>query len=136
MHDVHRAVIVAVLSVRVMQVAADEIVGMVAVRHRLMAAAGAVLMSGLVRFARVSRSAVRRVDPRNRQRVLIHVISVPVVQMAVVQVVHVPVVPDRGVPAAGAIYVRVPLMDRMKMAVSHESSRYLDLPRPGRLQSY
>jgi hypothetical protein len=52
-------VIVAVVAVRVMEVAADAVVCVITVRNRLMAAAGAVDMAGLVPAAAMVRHASR-----------------------------------------------------------------------------
>src|SRR5262245_31942573 len=56
-----RAVVVAVIAVRVVQVAADEVVGVVAVRHRLVAATRAMPMALVVLAAVVARGAGSRV---------------------------------------------------------------------------
>jgi hypothetical protein len=50
-------VVVAVVAVRVMKVAADPVVHVVAVRHRLMAASGPVDMARLVPAAAMVRRA-------------------------------------------------------------------------------
>ena len=55
-----RAVVVAVVPVRVVQVTVDEIVDVIAMRHRLVPATGAVLVAGLVPAAlMLGRAAVR-----------------------------------------------------------------------------
>src|SRR5439155_1284652 len=60
------AVVVAVVAVRVVEVAVDEVVGVVAVRHGLVAAAGAVDVAGRVPAAGVARGAGVRVGPGGR----------------------------------------------------------------------
>lgn len=47
------AVVVAVAAVRVVQVAADQVVDMTAVRHRMVVARAAVLVGGVVAAARM-----------------------------------------------------------------------------------
>jgi hypothetical protein len=59
----HRAVVVAVVPVRVVQVAVDQVVEMAPVRHRLVATAGAVAMRGVMAGAAVGRRAAVRVAP-------------------------------------------------------------------------
>ena len=56
------AVVVAVAAVGVVQVAIDEVIDVVAVRHRFMAATRAVNVAGRVATTRVFRGAIRRVD--------------------------------------------------------------------------
>jgi hypothetical protein len=100
-----RAVVVAVVAVRVVQVAVDEVVDVVAVGDRFVAAAGAVHVAGLV--AAAARGA--GVQPSGflvgvtSRLVLVDVVTVRVMQVAVVQVVDVVAVPDRGVAAVGAV---------------------------------
>jgi len=80
-------VVVAVVAVRVVQVAADEVIDVVAVRHRLVPAALAVDVADLVAAAVVRRGTRGRVRGVDRQHVLVDVVAVRVVQVAVVQVV-------------------------------------------------
>lgn len=101
------AVVVAVVAVTVVQMARNEIVGVVAVRNGFVAAAVAVNVVRVVRAARVGRGArdwVRRPDV---ERAFVDVSVVRVVQMAFVDVVDVVIVFDGGVPAAGAVNVSV-----------------------------
>jgi hypothetical protein len=102
-----RAVIVAVIAVRVMQVAVDEVVDVVAVRHGLVAAAGAMHVARRVPGTAMVGRAPIRVARRDLDHVLIDMILVRVVQVAIVQVVDVPVMADRRVPAVGSVLVRV-----------------------------
>ena len=99
--------VVAVVAVRVVQVAIDEVVNVVAMRHRFMTAAGAVNVPGFVAAAVVVGRAGVRVGGADGDAVFIDVVAVRVVQVAVVQVVNVAVVLDGGVAAARAVLVRV-----------------------------
>jgi hypothetical protein len=93
-------VLVAVISMGVMEMVPDEVVDVIAVRHALVTAVVGVCVLGVVLFAAMIRRTVlgmRRVD---LDHVLIDVIAVRVMQMAVVQVVDVVAVLDGGVPAA------------------------------------
>jgi len=103
----HRAVEVAVRTVRVVQVPVDEVVDVIAVRHGGVATACAVHVAGLVPAAAVVRGALGRVLGAHGERVLLDGLAVLVVQMAVVQIVDVAVVSDAGVAAAAAVRVRV-----------------------------
>ena len=100
-------VVVAVVAVRVMEVPVDQVVDVVAVRHGLVPAAGAVGVGGVVSFAGVTRRTVRRVGLVDLEAVLVDVVAVGMMQVAVVQVVDVPFVIDADVAALGAVGVVV-----------------------------
>ncbi len=99
------------VAVRVVQVAFDQVVHVVAVGDRLMTAVRPMNMRLPVRSAVVLRRASGGVRAAHVEHVVIDVIAVDVVQVAVVQVVGVPVVCDGDVAAAGAVLVIVPLVD-------------------------
>ena len=108
----HRAVVVAVAVVDVVQAAVDQVVHVVAVRHGFVAAAFAVNMAGtgLHGVAAVGVGGVYI------EAVFVVVAVVFVVQVAVVDVVDVVAVFDGGVAAAFAVDV---LVVGMGMAVAH-----------------
>ena len=99
--------VVAVVAVRVVQVAIDEVVNVVAMRHGFVAATGTVYMSRFVAAAVVVRRAGIRVGGADGDAVFIDVVAVRMVQVAVVQIVNVAVVLDGGVAAVRAVLVRV-----------------------------
>lgn len=76
--------IVAVVAVRVMQVAIDKIIDMVAVRDRLVAAVRAVSVIVRMLAAGVLRRAVRRILFRDVKGVLLDLVSLGVMEVAVV----------------------------------------------------
>jgi hypothetical protein len=100
-------VVVAVVTVRVVQVAVDQIVDMVAMRHYLVTATRAMLVPGLVSLAAVLRRAAVGVRCRYVDYVLVDVVSVRMVQVAVVQVVDMIAVAHRRVTAVRAVRMRV-----------------------------
>lgn len=100
-----RPVVVAVPAVGMVQVASDQVVEVVAVGDRLVAAALAMTVDGVVRAARVLRRAVPRVPAVDGEPVLVHVIAMMMVQVTVVQVVDMPLVIDGGVAAASGVDV-------------------------------
>jgi hypothetical protein len=107
-------VVVAVVAVREVQVAVDQVADVVAVRDGFVAAVGAVDVALVVRAAVVRRRAFRRVLPADGNGVFVDVILVRVVQMPVMQVIDMPEMFDGGVTAAGAVNVvviRVSLAD-------------------------
>lgn len=101
------AVVVAVVAVREVQVAVDQVAGVIAVGHGLVAAAGAVDVTGFVAAALVVGRAGGGVRLGDLDAVLVHVTLMGVVEVTVVQIVHVPVMLDGGVAAAFAVDVIV-----------------------------
>jgi hypothetical protein len=99
--------VVAVVRVRVMQMASDEVVDVVAVGNRLMTAASAVDVAGLVAFTSMLRRTSRGVLDVDLEYVLIDVVVVRMMQMALVQVVEMIAVRHRDVAAAGPVLVGV-----------------------------
>lgn len=76
------------VAVRVVKMVGDAIIHMVAVRHRLMAAAGAVHMATRMPTAAVVRGAAVRVVARDLDRVLVDMIFVRMMEMPVMQIVN------------------------------------------------
>ena len=99
--------VVAVIAVRVVEMALDEVVGVVAVRDGGMSAVVAVVVLGAVAAAVVARCAGVGVVRVDGDPVLIGVALVGMVEVAVVEVVHVSFVDDGGVTAVGAVDVVV-----------------------------
>lgn len=99
--------IVAVIPVRVMQMPIDQIVDVIAMRHRLVAASRAMLVRRVVTCARVRRRAGRRVLRRHLDHMLVDMIAMRMVQMAVVQVVDMPIVPHGRMSAPGPVRMGV-----------------------------
>ncbi len=97
--------VVAVRPVGVVQVAEHQVVGVVAVGDRVVAAARAVDVVGLVGAARVVGRTGRGVRRADRERVVVDVVAVCAVEVAVVEVVDVAVVLDGLVAAARAVSV-------------------------------
>lgn len=105
--------IVAVVAVRMVQVALDEVVHVVAVRHSFVAAARAMLVVGGMGLTVVVRSACVGILRAHFDRMLVIVALMGVMEVAVVQIVDVTVVFDSGVSAAGAVDMFMVLMDYM-----------------------
>lgn len=106
--------VVAVIAVRMVQVAVDEIVDMVPVGDGLVPAPGAMYVFGRVRPARMTRSAPVRVRRVDVDRMVVEVVAVSVEQAAVLQIVRVPLMFDGGMAARWAvvmIVVVVPVAD-------------------------
>jgi hypothetical protein len=105
--DLERAVVVAMVAMRVVQPAIDEVVDVVAMRHGFMPAAGTVDVACFVSTAVLTRRAAVRVRLADLDDVLLDMVAVGVMQVAIVQVVHVVPVAYGGMPAARSVFVVV-----------------------------
>ena len=114
-NDFHRAVVIAMIAVLVMQTTVDQIIDMVAVRNGLMTATFPMNMA----CASIERDAGIRVGFIYRQGVFVVMAVVLVVQMAVVQIVDMTVMFDGGMTAAAAVNMGVVVMNG---AVCHDAS--------------
>ena len=97
--------VVAVIAVRMVQVAADQVVDVLAVWHRFVAAIRPVLVGAVVLGALMALSAIGGVDVRDRDRVALDPTLAVVVQLAVMEMIDVIAVADRGMTAAGTVLV-------------------------------
>jgi hypothetical protein len=97
--------IVAVIAVHVVQVTGDQVIDMVAVRDRRMAAARTVDVPLRVARALMLWRAVARVRRVHRDLALVDVIAVRVMEMPVVNVVDVAGVANRLMAAGRAVNV-------------------------------
>ena len=111
--------VVAVVAVGVVEVALDEVVGVVAVRDGRVFAALAVDVTCVMATAGVVGRARRGVRGVDGDDVLVDVVAVGMVQVPVVQVVDVTFVGDRDVPAAGSVVVG---MARVDVVIAHRRS--------------
>ncbi|MFM0093574.1 recombinase family protein [Paraburkholderia sediminicola] len=100
-----RAVVVAVIAVRMVQVAVDEIVDVIPMWDRLMAAPRSVNVGRVV--AAAARRALVRIFGAHFELVLVYVIAVRMMQMTVMQIVNVIVVLDRSVSTVRAMLMVV-----------------------------
>ena len=108
----HRAVVVAMPIVRVVQMPPNEIVDMIAVRDRRMSAVRSVLVGRIVFGTSVRRTGCR-VCRANLQNVFVVVPIVVVVQMTVVEIIDVAIVTNRRMSAVCAVLVIVMLVNVM-----------------------
>ena len=97
--------VVAVAAVRMVQVAVDEVVDVIAMRDCFVTAVGTVHVVGIMRTACVVRRARSGIGSALSERVLVDVVPVNVVKVTLVQVVDVTVVGDRGVSTTVAVLV-------------------------------
>ena len=97
--------VVTVPVVRVVKVAFDQVIDMVAVGNRGMAAVGAMLVTGIVACAMVSRSATIWVFSSYTKAVLFDLAPFLMVQMAIMEVIDMAFVDDAGVTTGGTVFV-------------------------------
>ena len=95
--------IVAVPFIRMMHVAFDDVVGMTAVRYRLMSTTSPMIVLSVVRTASMSRRTSGRIRATLRQGMFIHMPLVSAVKMPLMQIVDMTFVFHRGVPAARTV---------------------------------
>ena len=107
--------IVAMVAMRMMEPTTDEIVDMVAMRNRLVPAAGSMDMAGLVTFVAIRRRAPDGVSGGHFNNVLIDLVPLLAVQMSVMEVVDVAAVFHREVTALRAVMMRMLGMREMVM---------------------
>ena len=111
------AVVVAVVAMRMVEMAIDHIIDVIAVRDLFVSAARAMLMAALD-----FRRATRRICRINRNHVLVDVIGVDMVQVAVVEIIDMPRVADSGMATICTVLVGV-----VDVVLFRASSHILDL---------
>nr|WP_162657703.1 hypothetical protein [Tuwongella immobilis] len=95
--------VVAMVAVRVVQVTIDEVIDMVAMRHRRVTAIGAVNVIFSMAGAGMRGRATCGIGCRHRQGVLFHAAGGHVVQVAIVEIIHMAFVLDANVTAVRAM---------------------------------
>ena len=93
-----------------MQMAFDEIVGVTAVRDRLMSATGPMSVLTVMRSTRMSRGASGRIRATLRQGMFIHMPLMGTVKMPLMQIIDVTFVFDGSMPAARIVRMGVLIM--------------------------
>jgi hypothetical protein len=104
---------------RVVQMAGDEVVDMVSVRHCFVTATGAMLMGRVMGTTSVGRRAMSRVCRVDRDRVLVDEVTPRVMHVTVVEVVSMPVVLHGSMAASCAMPVCV---IRVRLMLGHAES--------------
>ena len=116
--------VVAVFSVRMVQVSVHQIVGVIPMKYSLVPTIGTMHVAGVVRSTLVvGRAAI--LMAWTVQFVFVDMISMHVVQMTVVKIIRVAIVTDSGVAAIRAVCVRVTFL--FHAGFGHLSS-FLRLP--------
>jgi hypothetical protein len=94
--------VIAMAGMGMVQAAIDEVIDMIAMRHRFMATAGAVHMAAIVRAG-----AAIGVADADADDMFIDMVTMHMVQMAVVQIIDMAIMLHGGVAATGAVLVGV-----------------------------
>jgi hypothetical protein len=110
--------IVAMLAVRVVQMAGDEIVQVIAVRNLFVSAGRTVRVFLIVLPTAVRGSALRWIRGIDLHGVLVDMVAVNVMQMPIVQVVAVVAMANALVTTAGLMDM---LMCRVGLVIVHEN---------------
>jgi hypothetical protein len=110
------------VAVRMVQVAVNEVIDMIAVRHRLMSAAGPMAMVFVMTTTAVPRSAAIRVLGTDFQHMLVHMVAVGMMQMAVVQIIDVILMAHGHMAALRTMVVWMPFVNRVIVAIHIKSN--------------
>ena len=108
--------VITMVAVHVVQVAVHQVVVMISVGDELMTAIRPMDVIRVVTSATMRRCTGVRVLARDRDRVLIDVTVVGVVQMPIVEIVHVPIMLDGAVATAGPMNM---VMWSVNLAIRH-----------------
>jgi hypothetical protein len=99
--------VIAVVAMGMVQVTVDEIVDMIAMRDRFVAAARSMNVSSVMSGAAMVWRATIRVLVAHFNAMFVHMIRARMVKMAIVEIIHMAAVPDSNVAAAGSMHVIV-----------------------------
>lgn len=105
--ECYGAVVIAVATVRVMQVPIDDVIGVITMGDGIVSAPRAAAMGLVVPAALVIGRACRGIRAAHVDSVFFHLRAVLMVKVSVVKIVLVPVVSDPSVAAVGAVNVGV-----------------------------
>jgi hypothetical protein len=111
--NIQGAVVVAVVTMGVMQMTIDQIVRVVAVRDSLVATARPMTVRSVVSTATMIGRTTVGIRSAYRKCVLVHMILVWMMQMSIMQIVDVAIVTNSDVAAAGSVLMSVIGVNRM-----------------------
>ena len=123
--DLDRAVIVAMIAMRMVQAAIDQIIDVIAMGHRLMAAIRPMHMAGIMALAGLAVVAAVRVLGADLDDMLIDMIAMRVMEVPIVKIIHMVAMADGGMAAILTVLMRVIVVDAA--VVAHGSSFISDL---------
>jgi hypothetical protein len=100
-------VIVAMVAMRMMQVVINQIIHMVSMRHRLVAASWSMHVAWVVSGTAMLRSTLVGIRRGNLDDVFIDVVAMDMMEMPVVQIVDMAPMMDGCMPATRAVNMRM-----------------------------
>lgn len=106
-NDLHRTVVIAVIAVRMVQMAGDEIIDMIAMWNSLVTAAGSMNVGGIMSATSMVGRASIRVLAAHFDCMFVHVIAMRMMKMAIMEVIQMVAVSDGNVAAVGSMGVIV-----------------------------
>lgn len=104
--------VVAMVAMRMVQMAVDEIIDVIAMWHGLMTATGSMDMRGIMTSATMFRGAVRRVFLTYLDNMLVDMTIMRMVKMTVMQIINMVAVANSNVSATGFVLVIMVMMMR------------------------
>ena len=111
--------IVAVITMGMVQMTIHQIINMIAVRHSFMAAIRPMLMLGSMCAAIVLGRALIWIGLGNRQYVFINMVTMNMMQMTVMNIIHMAVMFYGGMPTTCLVFV---IMVRVFITTRHNDS--------------
>jgi hypothetical protein len=104
-NDRQRPVIIAMVAVRMMEPAVNEIIDMVAMRHGLVAAVGSVTVCRIVASGMVLRITAVRIAVAYGDHMMLGAAALGMLQVAVIEIINVAFMPHGEMTASGAMNV-------------------------------
>jgi hypothetical protein len=133
--ELKRAVVITVIAMRMMKVAVDQIVDVIAMRHRFVSAARPVNMACIMGAAIVARRTLIRIFRADIKPVLVYMIAMRMMQVPIMQVIDMIAVFDGRVPAVRAVLMVVVGMMGFVAGAHLEAPRFTGhCQRDGRVQ--
>ncbi len=111
-NDLDRTVVIAVIAMWMVQMAVDEVVDMIAVRHRFVAAARSMDVTRFMSRASVVGRAAVRIRLADLNDMFVYMVAVGMMQVAVMQIVDMIAMADRRMATTGAVLMVVVFMMR------------------------
>ena len=119
--DSYRSMIIAMVAMRIVEMPVDQVIDMLSMRDRFMAAVRAMHVLPSVSLAPVGRRAAFRIVPRDGEYVLIDMVIMRVMQVSVMQVTNVIIVHDARMAALRAVRMGMIFMLRQVTIVHRRS---------------
>jgi hypothetical protein len=117
--------VIAMITMRMMQVAVDEVVDVIGVRHRFVSAARPMHVACIMGTAGVAWSTLVRIFRADLEPVLVYMIAMRMMQVPIMQVIDMIAMFDGRVPAVRAVLMVVVGMMRFVASAHTEAPRFI-----------